>query len=200
MSTTSILVEILIIGMQAVIWVALLVLSLFGYRWLPDAAVSIKGWEPVVSIFGLGLCYCLGIFVDRAADCLTVLYHPGDTLLRFAWIKRHADAAHRDIRMQVLCADNRAGEFLAHIRSRIRIARATSVNLLICTLATVVFLAARTAHGSALVLGCVALVGIVLSLLSVVGLGVLEVTYYTRLKQAKLYVYGKGEAIAEGER
>jgi hypothetical protein len=200
MSTTSILVEILIIGMQASVWLSIVILSLFGYQWVPSSLALVKGWEALLSVLGLGLCYTLGIFVDRAADCLTILYHPGDTLLKFSWIKRHADAAHRDMRMQVLCSANKATDFLAQIRSRIRIARATTLNIMIASFATISYLAVRTEYATFGILSCVVLLGAFLSFASIVGLGVLEVTYFTRLKQAKFYMQADTQDISEAEK
>ncbi len=200
MSTTAILVEILIIGMQAMVWLVLLVLSVFGYKWLPDTAAAVKGWEPAVSVLALGLCYTLGILVDRVADCLTALHHPGDTLLKISWIKRQADAAHSDTRMRILCSTNKAGEFLAHVRSRTRIARATVVNVLLGTGTAVLFLATRTSYDSLWTLAGVVIVGLLVAFVFALALGVLEVTYYTRLNQAKLYLEGQEEEIADGEK
>jgi len=198
MSTTSILVEILIIGIQATVWLSLVVLSIFGYEWVPSAITSAKGWEGMLSVFGLGLCYTLGIFVDRAADCLMVLYHPGDTLLKSAWIRRHANVAHSDMRMRILCAQNKGADFLEHIRSRIRIVRATALNGILASFASILFLAVRTSHASPAILSIVVALGLLLSLASVLCLGVLEVTYITRLKQAKLFLSTEaGKNVAE---
>jgi hypothetical protein len=191
MTTTSILVEILIIGIQAAVWLSLVILSILGYEWVPSAISSAKGWETMLSVIGLGVCYTLGIFIDRAADCLVVLYHPGDTLLKFAWIRKNAHLAHSDMRMWVLCAQNKGADFLEHIRSRIRIVRATALNGILASFASILFLAARTSHASPGILSIVIALGLVVSLVSVLCLGVLEVTYITRLKQSKLFLSTK---------
>ena len=200
MTTTAILVEILIIGIQASVWVSLVILSVFGFQWVPAVGSAVKGWEPLLTFLGLGVCYTFGIFVDRVADCLSVLYHPGDALLRFRWIKRIADAAHSDMRMKLLCAEDSATEFLAQIRSRIRIARATVLNLILLTLATLFFLAVRTQITSFGTLSLIAFSGVALCFVSFLGLGVLEVTYFTRLKQAKRYLEGDEQEILNGEK
>lgn len=200
MSTTAILVEILIIGMQAMVWLILVVLSLFGYKWVPDTAAAVKGWEPALSILALGLCYTLGILVDRVADCLTVLHHPGATLLKISWIKRYADDAHSDMRMFVLCSTNKAADFLAHVRSRIRIARAAVVNTLLSTGGAALFIATRTTYDSLWTLASVLILGLLVALVFVLVLGILEVTYDTRLKQAKLYLEVQEEEIAKDEK
>lgn len=66
MNTTSLFVELVVIGVGALAWVALLVLSVFGYDWVPlDPLLAAAATVPLLSVV-----YVLGIVSDRVADLL----------------------------------------------------------------------------------------------------------------------------------
>lgn len=69
MQTTKLYVEYIIIGMETLIWLALLILLILG-----TPAIAIFDYciqNLLTSIFMLGACYVLGLLVDRVADQLT---------------------------------------------------------------------------------------------------------------------------------
>jgi len=67
MSTTSLFVELLMIGAGAAIWVGLLIVAIFGTEWLPAVAASKELALPLLLPI-LSITYVLGILVDRLAD------------------------------------------------------------------------------------------------------------------------------------
>ena len=70
MSTTSLFVELIVVGVGAAIWLALLTLALFGYEWVQvpaDKALSIPAAIPILAVV-----YVLGIVSDRMID---ILFH-----------------------------------------------------------------------------------------------------------------------------
>lgn len=188
MTTTAIIVEILIVGMQAVVWLIFGVFTLFGYEWVPAVKNFLKGWEGLASIFAIGLCYTLGVFVDRAADCIFLLLRPQALLLRSKWIASRAKVAHSDHRMAVLSKEDRASLFLEYIRSRVRIARASVLNFFLITVLSLSFILirCRPANGSIQwnIVIFMSIAGMTLTFLATLTLAVLEATYEKRLRQA----------------
>ena len=66
MSTTNLFVELVVVGIGAMIWVCLLILSGFGHEWIPvDKIFSGSAIVPLLAII-----YLLGIITDRLADIL----------------------------------------------------------------------------------------------------------------------------------
>ena len=66
MSTTTLFVELVVVGVGAIAWVSLVVLAAFGYEWIPvDRLLSPSATVPVVA-----LVYLLGIVTDRMADTI----------------------------------------------------------------------------------------------------------------------------------
>ena len=66
MATTAIFAEILIIGLQAGVWLALLVASIFGTEFVPIQGLG--DWQYLIILFVVAIAYVLGILIDRAAD------------------------------------------------------------------------------------------------------------------------------------
>jgi len=188
MTTTALMVEVLIVGVQTAIWILLSLGAIFGHRWLLDLKAIMKGWELPGAIAALGVVYTLGVFVDRVADVLFILIRPHDVLLRSRWISRHARAGGHDQRMALRAYEKRTVQFLEQVRSRVRIARASVVNIPLITVTATAFLLARgrVIAGAAYwdILLVVLVGGTLLTLVAFLALGVLEVTYRIRLDQA----------------
>src|SRR5437667_8840306 len=145
MLTTAVVAEILIVGLEAATWVSLLVLAIFGNNWVHPAAV--KDWSTLVTVLVLAAAYVLGVLVDRFADstmgCLVDRWPvPVDT---------PAGLAH--MRLSLLARDDGVAKFVEYQRSRMRIARATVLNLLFVLLALPLFLALQTHPDEWAVLG-----------------------------------------------
>lgn len=183
MNTTAILVEILIVGIQGSVWLTLIILSIFGCGWVTPVVQAVKGWEIILSFISLSVFYTVGIFLDRVADVLFVLLNPESKLLQYKWVSHKAEVAHADPRMGVFAKENRAADFLENIRIRLRIARATVLNVPLITISAIIFLASRTNHASSLILFFVFLTGALVTFLCLLFLGVMQVTYTKRLKQ-----------------
>jgi hypothetical protein len=66
MSTTTLFVELVVVGVGAMAWLCLLIVAAFGHAWIPlDRVVSPSATVPV-----LALVYVLGIVSDRVADAV----------------------------------------------------------------------------------------------------------------------------------
>lgn len=62
MGTTSLVVELLIIGFQVATWVVLLLLSVFGYEWIDLRFLT--SWAALVTVVFLAASYSLGLIFD----------------------------------------------------------------------------------------------------------------------------------------
>src|SRR4051794_4266863 len=66
LATTALVSEILVVGLEAEAWLAILVLAVFGSDWVDLG--GLKGWEALVTILVVAGAYVLGILIDRLAD------------------------------------------------------------------------------------------------------------------------------------
>lgn len=68
MSTTEVLFEHLLGGIQAIIWVSLIILSALGIEWIDFE--NIKNFNYAFSLVALAFVYPLGVFMDNLSDKL----------------------------------------------------------------------------------------------------------------------------------
>jgi hypothetical protein len=64
MSTTTLFVELVVVGVGALAWVCLLLMAGLGHEWVPVD----KLFSPSATVPVLALVYLLGIVTDRVAD------------------------------------------------------------------------------------------------------------------------------------
>lgn len=124
---TALISEILVVGVQAAIWSAMLV------SWSPlEIPWGTEAGGVVAATLAVALVYTLGVVVDRLADSTLGTFRktPGG----------HAKESSRK-RLTILHRSEGMANFLEYIRSRIRIARATTFNAALLA----VLLAARLA-------------------------------------------------------
>lgn len=185
MVTTAVFAEIIVAGLQALTWITLLVLAIFGVGWADPADVS--DWAALVTLLVLAAAYMLGVMIDRQAD---------DLVLRLNRRRppRPVDkpAPVEEMRMAILAQDDGVARFLDYQRSRMRIARVTLFNLLLLIPAIVAFLALRTDAEVAQV----AIVVLVIFAAAVMAARVyrtIECAYISRLSE----VYRRANGIPE---
>lgn len=140
MSTTAIIVEVLIIGIQCGMTILLWAMGLLGYGVihkplsLLDAHGGSASWMPLIGVVFLAACYTLGVLVDRIVMLLFYRVRsscPGF----FRWLGRKVkEPCQRDEAfIKILPTEGQLSSFLQDERSRLRIARATVFHLvLIC--------------------------------------------------------------------
>jgi len=134
-STTSLFVELVVIGIGAAIWVTLVILAFFGYEWVSiDKALSLPAAIPILSVV-----YVLGIVSDRIIDILFDRLW-GATLR----LKEFPDTAvYHQARRTALTGSNAMADIIEYSRSRLRICRGWSVHSLLIAIALVVFALTR---------------------------------------------------------
>jgi len=132
MSTTNLFVELIVIGVGALAWIVLLVLSLFGWNWVPTEKVfSTVAIVPLVS-----LIYVLGIVSDRIAD--TLFEHWWNDDLRKGRFPEIND--YHAARRQILTGSERLSDLLEYGRSRLRICRGCALNAVLIAVALNLFI------------------------------------------------------------
>jgi amino acid permease len=123
MSTTSLFVEILVVGIQTLVWLVLLIHAQWDLKPFLDMLKEYKEYAALITTLLLALAYVLGIFIDRIADSLCRwLRYSSDQLLPESVGK---------IRLRIMKESEGMAKFLDYQRSRLRIARATVFNMFV---------------------------------------------------------------------
>ena len=226
MTTTAMFIEILIIGLQAVVWIALLAASIFGTKSVQ--LQNLSDWETLIIVLVFAIAYVLGTLVDRVTDTafLRVLKVRDEfvkrckskeavkkaklnTLEMAAEIFRSIRAVTRPkskeekrttfstMRLKILMQNDAVAKFFDYQRSRLRIARATVLNLLLIIISGIIFLITRT-NFSALQITMFALVGIVLIALSLYAALRIEEAQTKNLEEAYDMISKKPDEKSRG--
>ena len=150
MGTTSLFVELLVIGLQGGAWLALVVLSVCerasgGSQEQGEAPGVAFLSSPIFWAVVAGLCYVLGIALDRVIHSLVFKCQED-------WVR--SDAARRvgtevdrttvrgvweRARIATLTANGKLPEYFGYFRHRVRVMRASTVNLLLIGIACALF-------------------------------------------------------------
>jgi len=140
MTTTALLIEHLISGVQATVWLILLSLTVFGYHWFNID--NLKRTEAYFIPLLLAIAYPLGVFVDNLADDL---FKRTERKLTSKVIELEGLKGIRLTMMQVMGNADRdfAREYLAYVRSRVRLSRSTALNFLLITFIGISFTSLR---------------------------------------------------------
>lgn len=125
MSTTTLFVELLIVGFQAIVWIIFLVATVIGPQCFQQLAIgfSIAGTPITMAFIAVG--YFLGVILDEFYESLID-----------PWAKRLRKKCNEkglpemwDIQAFIFTKSNTATMRLEYIRSRIRIVRSSVFNL-----------------------------------------------------------------------
>ena len=127
MTTTLLFVELLIIGIEVALWMVLLALAVFDFSWLK--AVATAGWEGVLTVLFLAICYTIGILFDRFADWF---FSSVGRRLKERIIPNPPEP-YIVMRFKAARGDEYLNRLFEYIRSRMRIARASAINLPLIT-------------------------------------------------------------------
>lgn len=145
MATTALFVEILIVGLEAAVWLVLLGLTLAGspapgWSELEKYAKAYKDWATLVTAGVLGAAYVVGIIVDRLAETAHRWFEgtrPGTLINWYCGRGSHwygFPARVAEMRLAVMNESEGIAGFLDYQRSRVRIVRATVVNVALALL------------------------------------------------------------------
>lgn len=141
MSTTLLFVELLIAGFQVLVWFLILILTVFGYEWVFSIQKQNWGnWQILISATLLALVYVFGILFDRLAD---LIFSKWERPLAYKLFPKRAPETFAVIRFQIAKGNDYLSNQLEYTRSRMRIARASSLNFAITTILALLFVATR---------------------------------------------------------
>jgi hypothetical protein len=192
MSTTALFVELLIVGLQSMVWIITAIGAFWGFNWLTDDSLVKSS-----SIIALGLVvllavsYSVGIAVDRIADDL--LTCPNN------WIKKNVARARAKKKIEkgqnveewsvkhyyVLHKSPGMGHVTEYIRSRMRILRGLVINIPLTTVAACLGLT-RQYNGTDKVsyLALIIVIGVILTSAVAWGWYRTSMIWYKRIGQA----------------
>ena len=137
MKETYIVFELVLVGFQVLIWVLLLVLSVFGYHWIHIDFV--KDWATQLSFAALGIAYMLGVIFDKAIASLPFSWIIGGSALT----KMRDLPSPLEMRMQILARKAEVYEVLEKRINQHRLVRATVVNLALISISALIFFLTR---------------------------------------------------------
>jgi hypothetical protein len=136
MSTTTVFVELLIIGLQALAWLTLLVGSTFGLGWVSYIASAFEAASVFTTIATIGVAYVVGIVVDEICDSLI---EPWARCIRSS-VREEGEPPMWDMQACVFAHSEVATSQLEYMRSRLRILRASIFNAFLNAVFALVFL------------------------------------------------------------
>ena len=126
MSTTNLFVELLVIGVGAACWVAMIIFGIVPLHTLPEEWLR----SYPLLLISAAFLYVFGIITDRAADWTFDRLFSGRIRERFFESKR----SYQDARRLVLSSSSRLADLHEYGRTRIRISRGWSLNAAIAAL------------------------------------------------------------------
>jgi hypothetical protein len=181
-STTALFAELLVGGLQTLVWLTLLVMIVLG-----PSVLGFLGEAPSFSVIGvLAIAYPLGVLFDRVWDLLLKL------LLIERWVEKRAKRSagvkvlngedeFLATRRMILQSDPRVPVDVIHYnRSRMRVARASMFNILLITITGLLLAVVHFQHMRIIVL--IVLVGLLLLSASAVAYYDLKKSYYVFMK------------------
>lgn len=122
MGTTALIVEMVIIGFQVLVWISLIILVIVGYDWIDIS--KLKDWATPISIGLVGVSYTLGIIFDSCIRILFIAFERPTSGSMLAYI---------------IATNTDAAEELTKRANRSSLVRATSLNLIIISIFSLIF-------------------------------------------------------------
>lgn len=140
MATTTLFAELIVIGLQGTLWLAVLLYGILRIR--PSDYVSAQqlgSWAPYLAVASLGWFYTFGAVLDRvfhaAADATQLARLP----LKCRWIKKKSSKHSTDNVIEEYYYAGILTSYYQYVVARWRILRATFFNLSILLLVLVLF-------------------------------------------------------------
>jgi len=130
----SVIFELVLIGFQVLIWVFLLVLTVFGYSWIE--VPSLLQWSTQLSVAVVGVAYMFGLIFDKAVSALRYNWVIGGSALTRIGERRNP----LTMRMEILAKKPEVFEILEKRLNQHRLIRSTIFNLALISISALVFL------------------------------------------------------------
>ncbi|MFH0988539.1 MAG: hypothetical protein V1799_00810 [bacterium] len=133
MNTTAIVIEHLVIGIQTALWIVCVIFAIYGYQWIPVLTLPSQLFVVMLSLL---VVYPLGVFIDEVSDRM---FRNWSLKIRRKYVHDDKQTAFK---LLVKLKDSPTTLYFQYLRSRIRIARSSTVNIPLLTVA-VIFLTVR---------------------------------------------------------
>jgi hypothetical protein len=145
MSTTTLFVEILIIGFQACVWLFLVISSTVGVNSINFIDAKFSKYPAITTALVFALAYVLGIFFDKLAKWLLEESLVGGRLqsLKGSIEDRNKNDRRKEHQIKYAYIMVRKGQpmtDLLYARSKVRILRASIINIPIITAAAILYM------------------------------------------------------------
>jgi len=144
MQTTTLYVELLIIGFEVYIWLGLFLASFVQMDRMALLLKKFESYSFLATLTALGLAYLLGIVFDKIAHFLVGAQRRSLRRLFYGAISSAVatedDDDYRQIYARIMARDGQASSVMLYARSKVRILRASVLNVILITAATAVFL------------------------------------------------------------
>jgi hypothetical protein len=174
MSTTSLFVEILVIGVQASVWLALMLSTGADMKPVLKFLTDYKEYAALITTVLLSMVYALGIIIDRLADSVwSHSFHSGR--------ERFSEPVGKT-RLRVLHKSENMAKFLDYQRSRLRIARSTIVNLTMTIVAGAIWMLMNSSMSSVNI--AILISGLIALALAVIAMRQIDKAQMDRLEDA----------------
>ncbi len=135
MSTTALFVELLIVGLESLVWISLFLCAFFGVDWLLGLINIFEKADLFITTVLVGFAYLIGILLDELFDSLTGW-----------WSNRIKSSIHEkglpkmwDMQAYIFSHSKEAIEQLGYIRTRVRIMRSSIFNFALIGISAVLF-------------------------------------------------------------
>jgi hypothetical protein len=125
MNTTALFVELLVIGLGALTWLAFLICSLFGVDWMLQIEMAFEKASVFTAVFALGIAYLAGIIIDEVCDSLI---EPWAVRIRSS-VRKENMPEMWDVQAYVFSQSKEEITHLSYMRSRLRIIRSSIFNM-----------------------------------------------------------------------
>lgn len=185
MSTKNLFVELFVIGIGAIIWIFLLILTIFGYGWLNKE--FFQSWNiliPLITLPLIALIYVIGIIVDRIADSSLVKI---DVKKREEEFKK-AEEDYHYVRTYLFYKSNKFKEIFDYSRGKLRVSRSWIFNFILIGLTMMFFVWIRLSEYPFILKFKISTFGLVTAILLANGSrytwSILTKNYYGRILHA----------------
>jgi hypothetical protein len=187
MSTTSVLIEHLISGIQAAIWLALTILIFQGFDWIKPE--YFKDADKYFLVLGIAVVYPLGVFIDEIADRL---FRPKGDAIK----KRILEGMEISVGLVLeRSKSDSLTQYFNYVKMRIRICRVSCFNFILITISAIFCIAfhfRETPHNSKMgLIAIIAFAGILLTSLAFFGWLKTTEVFYEKVKGAWRNIQGQ---------
>ena len=176
MNTTSLFVELIVIGIGAACWILLLVFAVFGYEWVK----VVNDYFLILAVPLLAFVYVLGIVSDRLIDKLfDVVIGKSIRNRKFPDPDEYFES-----KRLVLLESERMADAIEYSRSRLRICRGWAVHALLIAFVIPFFTKAQLSGAWAAKFNTFGItIFLALALVSFFGWYYLNTTQYLKIKE-----------------